>query len=1198
MKQDHATRTPAGSQQEASRALAIPKGLAALVALCLLPGTAGVADDTALFTAVVPPNVMLMIDNSGSMNNLVWHPDFDPSVDPSCAQWNNDTTYSFTGNLTMTACGNTRTLFSDTLIDNRTRIDGRYLNWFFSDESDAFVSDIYNLNNGTHSSCLVGLGYPTTYTKYRRSRVTAARQVLRDVICQVNAVGDVRFGLAQFYRGDDPQGGHVKVPIEDFSPLHAAALDLSIDELEGETWTPLAETLYNVYRYFQSRSTPATGKDGATTFPAYDLDLAGNTATGSLVPDSPVEYDCQKNFVVLITDGEPTRDDFDGMGPTTFRNNLVGDYNPDNALPEAGDEDWESDCSFCRETSWYLDDLAMYMAENDFQEDFDGDQTIDVYTVGFTTQLLANQLLQKTANVGNGLFRLSNNAEELVSAIVTILTDVIEKSQSFTAATVPASRATDGNNFYASYFLPSSDSAYWEGHVKNFEFNKAGQILDANGNCALDDPNPARCELGALKTNEDGFWDALDEVPAAGLRKLFVSNYQSAPPLSVPILAPEFTRNTLSPLDLVSGSELLGVAPNSTADFPPNSASNDDELRDRIVDYVRGCEWDSSPCADRPKKLWDIFHSNPLLIGSPNAGHADPSYRLFAKKYKLRRRVLYAGSNGGFVHGFDAGDWDTSLDPDGFNRGTGTEMMGFMTYPARQKVKELAKDKPSPKTYLMDGQLQAADVWLPPSATAIPNAADEWHTLLVGTMRQGGDVIYALDITDPPDPNYPNGRNSTLPFPAYMWEFPCEADHVKCKGFGSFKYADYMGESWSDPVITKIRARVGSNDNNGEGFDRWVAIFGGGYDEAGDPNVATSYDGSSDSQTSRRGRAIFMVDVATGELIAMKRFDHSPLNGEPAMRFAMPSAPSVFDLNFDGYADVVYIGDLGGNLWKWVIHDFASIPSSGTVGNDTEIQQSQWAFTRLFEGDHCTFSAVNPLVCPEDHYKSFYFPPTGALVRGVLWLAFGTGERNQLDFPGYTGTTQENNRFYVLKDLDPLEKTSTQTTSVARYNDFPASDYFIDAADPNKCERPEAPKVGFYIQGADSEKFVTNSVIFFGNVFTLSFIPDPNPNPCDAGGTAYLYGFDLFCGAGIFGDPSGASTDKEQKFELGDGLPNRPRVSVGPVKTELDPDCTGEDCELGCKNTVVAITSDGSAFSAAPNNDCPSGIHVGSWRDF
>ena len=38
------------------------------------------ADDTALFTTSVPPNVLFIFDNSGSINNIVWHPEFEPGA--------------------------------------------------------------------------------------------------------------------------------------------------------------------------------------------------------------------------------------------------------------------------------------------------------------------------------------------------------------------------------------------------------------------------------------------------------------------------------------------------------------------------------------------------------------------------------------------------------------------------------------------------------------------------------------------------------------------------------------------------------------------------------------------------------------------------------------------------------------------------------------------------------------------------------------------------------------------------------------------------------------------------------------------------------------------------------------------------------------------------------------------------------------
>ena len=1161
------------------------------------------ADDSSLFTVNVPPNVMLLMDNSGSMNNVVWHEAFDPSEDPECDYYSNGETYYFNGTFTTTHCGNTRTLYVDAELDEYTWISGRYLNWFFSDAADSYAdfdSDgLYALNNGITSDCLIGEGQPATYAKYRRSRITAAKQVLREVICQVNAVGEVRFGLTEFFEGGDPRGGYVKVGIDDYDAAQGQLLDESIDELEGTTWTPLGETLYNVYRYFQSRWNPMLGKDGETEFPWYNLRLSGSTTSNpSNTPPSPAIYACQKNFVIVITDGEPTRDDFDGMDRSRFQNDLIGDFNPDNDEPEDGNEITGGGY----ETAWYIDDIAKFMQENDFQYDLEGTQVIDTYTVGFTTSPDANAILAKAAAVGNGLFFYSTNAEELAEAIVAALTDIIEKSQSFTAATVPASRATDGNNFYTSYFIPGSGGAFWEGHIKNFEFTGSGEIQDAAGNCAVDDPlAPNRCLTGALRTNAPSFWDAADQLPSSLIRNLYVSNFAASVPTSVPVLPPLFNTTAIEPADLVSSGETLGTSPYSISDFPDSGIASTNTLSDRIVEYVSGCEWDSSPCVNRDKRLWDVFHSNPLLVGSPNSGLSDISYQQFSEKYRYRKRILYAGSNGGFMHGFNAGEWDASLTPARFDRGTGAEEMGFMAYPARQNVKELAKNSVSPKFYFMDGSPQAADVWFYPTATSAPSLADEWHTVLVGNMRQGGNVIWALDVTDPPDASHPQGLNSTLPYPGYLWEFPCEASsNSQCSGYGSHAYSDYMGETWSDPIVTRIRVSVGGDDNSGVGYERWVAIVAGGYSEAGDPNFTAAYDSSSDAATSRSGRAVFVIDIKTGNLIAMKRFSHDANQGDPRMQFSLAATPAVFDLNFDGYADVVYLGDLGGNLWKWVITDLAELPASGTIVADSDLDQTPWSWIRLVEADHCEFDAASPSICPVDHYRSIFFPPTGALIHGTLWLAFGTGERNQLDFVGYPATTQENNRFYVLKDLDPWEKTSPSTPTQARHNDVSGSTDFVPVDGASTCDYPAAPEVGFYIEATDGEKFITNSSIFFGDIYTLSFLPDQNADPCAAGGDSRLYGFDLRCAEGAFSSEEGSASVMTRQIDIGGGVPNRPRVSVGPGSTPAAP-CTGTGCDpdpdTGCKNMVVVITSDGTAYSDAPNTDCPTGVRLDSWRD-
>src|SRR5688572_18016677 len=60
-------------------------GIAAALALgSAFPAAA--QDDSALFSASVPPNVLMVVDNSGSMNEIMWHPNLDSSAS-TCAMF-------------------------------------------------------------------------------------------------------------------------------------------------------------------------------------------------------------------------------------------------------------------------------------------------------------------------------------------------------------------------------------------------------------------------------------------------------------------------------------------------------------------------------------------------------------------------------------------------------------------------------------------------------------------------------------------------------------------------------------------------------------------------------------------------------------------------------------------------------------------------------------------------------------------------------------------------------------------------------------------------------------------------------------------------------------------------------------------------------------------------------------------------------
>lgn len=1120
----------------------------AAFAAALLAAAPLAADDTDLFSVNVPPNVLLVVDNSGSMNNIVWHPDFDPEATYSCNTTNGGFTseQSFnSASRTWTRCGRTRTFYSDPQVTAAgwpTRFDYRYMNWIFSlPNGDPRLAEIAATNNGTYSACLQAQGF-TSYNRYRRARVSAAKDVLREVVCNVNQAGDVRFGLAEFRLAggsNDPNGGYVRVPVNDYDaptytlPLtsgtltgtHQQHLDAAINALEGESWTPLGETLFTLYTYFMSR-TPGdrpTGLNGMT-FPgyAYRTNPTGNygsyTTTSSLIPADPVQYDCQKNFVIIITDGEPTMDDFDNsnsgdntaQGYSSF-GGLIGDYNADGETEIGG-----AACVGGAECALYLDDIAKFMQDHDFRPDRAGTQVIDVYTVGFTTTPAANDLLSRTAAVGNGLFFFSNNAEELADAIVGAVSDIVQKSQSFTAATVPATRTSDGGNIYTSLFLPRSDDPYWEGHLKLFNITADGDILDENGNCALVSPPPPGCKAGAISQTAQPYWDAGEEIPDPAVRSLFTSM-----PSGTTATRVSFDTATLGVAAL--GDPAVATDDLTFADrmlYPVTTATTAENLADQIIANVRGCVFGTgagTACIRRPWLLGDIFHSNPIVIGEPRSFINEASYQAFAVAHGQRDKTIYAGANDGFLHAFEAGEWDPSppTGNPGYDRGTGEELFGFMPWPARRNIRNLPRDGGSRDFYFVDGSPAAADVWIHSSPTQTTKAADgsEWKTVLAGGLRQGGSSYYALDITDPSDASYPG----------YLWEFPREGAPASIAG--------YMGETWGTPILTKIKVVI-----SGTPYERWVAIVTGGYHPSGDPNDPINYDPNATA-----GRAIFLVDLATGRLLGEKKFDPftsgSTLN---QMRYAIASTPSVLDLDGDDFADVIFVGDLGGNVWKWVVsHD----PNFGNfledpINSSGSVTQPNSKFDRFFAAAPTASSPLGVTLGTTTYYKSIFFPPAATYRNGELWLTFATGERANLMRPGVTTTDAENNRFYSLVDADPLARNLQTTLSEQQ---------LYDATDDATCASLSG-FAGYYFRARDHEKFVTNVDIFAYQVIAASYTPAVGSvDPCSASGSATLYLFRVYCGEGFF-DTDDADG---RRLELGAGMPTDPRVTVSPNGTRV-----------------------------------------------
>jgi type IV pilus assembly protein PilY1 len=563
----------------------------------------------------------------------------------------------------------------------------------------------------------------------------------------------------------------------------------------------------------------------------------------------------------------------------------------------------------------------------------------------------------------------------------------------------------------------------------------------------------------------------------------------------------------------------LGVAtftsPGSPPDPAPNSslylfegsaAMNEEGLTDEIVQYTRGCTFGTgvvsgdidgggTACVDRATRLGDIFHSAPKVVGKPKSVITDSSYQTFKSTYSARKRRLYAGANDGFMHAFDAGDWDATNKK--YLPGTGAEVFGFMPWEVRQNIKELPVDDPAAREYYVDGSASAADVWFYPTPGAVDadKTAAQWHTILTAGLRQGGRHYYALDITDP--------TGSAVTYPNYLWEFPTEADPD-----GNLAY---MGEAWGVPVLTRVKV-----DYAGTTVERSVVIVTGGYDATGDPN-SPSYDVNATA-----GRAIFMLDAKTGEVLAEKKLTPGSGDIREKMVYSIASTPGVYDIDFDSYADVVYVGDLGGNLWKWAISDVGDDPVN-EVGDD--VNQPNWEFGIFFQAPAARIAGI-------DYYKSLYTTPAAALLKGKLYISFGTGERHDLGFAGVTTSTAENNKLYVLTDVDPTEQVAG----------FELLDEATDLQDVGSTEGCSSiTSRGYYFGLADGEKIVTSTDIFAGLVIAASFKPVASLDPCTSRGEANLYIFSLSCGEGYFDDGGNPSRD----LSIGVGFPTDPQVSLG-----------------------------------------------------
>lgn len=897
--------------------------------------------------------------------------------------------------------------------------------------------------------------YTSNYLAFRNNYVLASTggtkiQVAKQaVIDLINANKSVRFGLMVFNDNNgggsgvtclsaNCSGGRVIFRVDDMDAQRRTDMANVVAQIAAENNTPLAETLYEAYRYYGGK-TLLFGNDQDPEAPARDLtaetyttqttainppydttttDSSGNTVyvqPSSETYTAPTEFSCQKANIIIVTDGDPTSDTdansaITNMLTGTTSSSCTGlipvnsQGQPMTYVDSTGTTQtmkaYGSDC---------LDVLAGWMSQTPVDPSVSSGG-VTTYTVGFGTGLSATGYneLYNAATFSGGVMATATSAAALNDALNANLAKIQSFTTSFSAPSLAINafnKQFDNDYVYLSLFYPASNVA-WDGNVKKYRLcagaditagkcSALTDILDANGNKVTDsagnfiaNPTPQSYWSASPDGATITFGGAGANTPAPASRSMYTYYDSSgaytgltAPSAGVPV-STSSSNPFYQAIQAGTGNPtLLGL---------PASATSTDVQN--LVNWILGQDSynPNAPTAQR-WTFGDPLHSTvtPITLGKDGSGN--PIIKLLV------------GDNDGVIRMI--------------NENTGIEEWSFLPQEMYSIQYALSQNGTGAHLYGVDA---APSVWVQDinnDGVISPGGGD--HVYMYIGMRRGGRNIYAFDIT--PDHTLTSQSDKSATPPKLMW--------VIKGGTGSFAQ---LGQTWSQPQRVRVRYSCPTsgtnvcNDNNPNTDDtksRPVLMFAGGYD----PHQDTAIPAGPDTM----GNAIYMVDPLTGSLIWWASSNSSATYVLPQMLYSIPSDLRLVDTDGDGAVDRVYVGDTGGQLWR--IDLGTQLGASGNVNGGT----SGYIFAdvgcgsgvvHLSNGNCPSSTAVQDI-------RKFFYPPDRAPVSDAVFSAtanydlitIGSGDREdpldlltatRLSPSNSSGNEPVHNRLYAFRDCN------------------------------------------------------------------------------------------------------------------------------------------------------------------------------------
>ncbi|MGZ8199786.1 MAG: pilus assembly protein [Methylosarcina sp.] len=1159
-----------------------------------------VAQTPLFLTTSVKPNVMLMVDNSGSMKENVTvtssGTDYDPAIKYlSTVDCNSNALPSSTTSTAVDRSLNTRSkcenaggswnrrrdectvtvatpktygttiptdFFGNVTGSGRDRKTGKLC---FADNLTYTTSGISipaDVNNDAERANYLNWYYNNEINKEgtTQTRLQIAKDAATSLVDSLT--DDVRLGLSTFGATtsdpSDTKGGKLLEVIDDLTDTKKSNINNRISALTATSWTPLAETEADIGRYF------ATGYTGSLTlhpdqpnessqpvssiFPK-NLDdgtnWSGRTAISGepTFSTSPIQYSCQKSFAVLITDGQPTQD--------KTISSYLQDYDGDckNASPACGSYDKKPNYTYDSSNGTdYFDDVSQALYDMDLRPDLTKTSglknNVTTYTIGMADDAInptlpgVNPLLKDAAIQGGGKFYFAGSASELNASLNTAFSIITAQAASSSSVATNSTQFQTDTLIYQATF----NSTDWGGHILAFRLTTE----DTNGNGELDSGEDVngngKIDAGDIGNEQ---WDAAVGIPPPSARNIFTYNPQASTD--------------------AKGIEFLWSQLNDTQKTILDSA-NVASANSPILDYLRGSNADTvangGEYRNRTNVLGDIVNSDPLYVA-----HEDKGYRILpgaeGSSYSAfigstRRDMIYIGSNDGMLHGFDAG-----LTSEG-----GKEIFAFVPNAAISSELATLINPNYTHKYFVDGSPQAGDVYYDGA----------WHTVLVGSMGAGstttasgptglasgvgGRSVFALDITDP----------DLFDVDKVLWEYSSRDD------------ADL---GYTIPQASVVRMANG----------QWAAIVANGYN------------------SSTGNTVLFIFDIKTGSLI--KKITAATGGGNGL------SSPVTMDVDGDSIVDYIYAGDLNGNMWKfdvssnltsdwgvaysgqplYIAADNAAPPERQPITTKPAVSKAngngQTSGVMVYFGTGQYFETGDNVVPTDPQVQSFYAiwdicdKTSSATCDGSV-LGRSLLQEQAIEFEGSTGTITLSDGSTTSGDVRVTSQCEVSfDSSIPTTTDSPCTTninrrgWFLDFISPGPVTQGER---------AVSAPVLRNDRVIFTTLIPIT-------TTCSPGGTSWLMELDQHSGSRLGGTPIDLNGDgrvNDADLVLFDGSPvavSGLKSTVGIIKTPAIISCEkGLDCKYASGSSSGLMT----VKESAPTDDSGGGgVLTGkriSWR--